>query len=247
MKSQAALSLPLLASVAWIAALVANPEPLSSHATLLVGIGLLGVTGVAVVGMLIVGGRWAQRLALVAFAGMVGVAAARPIDVWWVVAFAATVLTTIALLLPVTTAHLRQLPPATPVPVRAVLLPLGLVAFPYLLGLALWGSQSWASVLLGISAQLAALWYSRVFAGGLFVVRVAWPFLALALAPPQGGLPAVVSVVAALACLTLSWHSSVKMAFHPPQESGTTYAIPPELTPGEVLDSANLDERGIQQ
>ena len=244
MKSPVALGLPLLAAIAWIAALIADPGPFSSHALLLVGLGLMATVSVAVVGMLIVGGRWAQRTALGAAAGMLALAMVRPLDAWWIIATVITVVSITTLLLPKTTSRLRQLPPATPVPTRALLIPIGLVSFPFLLGFVLWGAESWASLVLGISAPVAALWYSRVFPGGLLVVRLAWPVLALVLGLAQSGLPRIVSIAAALACLALSWHSSVMMAFHPPQESGTTYAIPPELTPDEVLDSARIDESG---
>jgi hypothetical protein len=36
----------------------------------------------------------------------------------------------------------------------------------------------------------------------------------------------------------------VRDAFYPPTETGSAYAIPPELTPPEILDAADLDERG---
>jgi hypothetical protein len=34
------------------------------------------------------------------------------------------------------------------------------------------------------------------------------------------------------------------VAFYPPRETGKAYPIPPELAPKEVLDAAEIDERG---
>ena len=59
------------------------------------------------------------------------------------------------------------------------------------------------------------------------------------------GLPAgAVSAAMGLSAAVLAWHPSVKTAYHPPREAGSTFPIPPELTPRQILDSADLDEHG---
>ena len=91
---------------------------------------------------------------------------------------------------------------------------------------------------------MTALWFARVFPGGLYAVRILWPALAIGLSFTQWWAPAIVSVISGAAVAVLAWHPSVGVAFHPPREVGTVYPIPPELAPREVLDSAELDEHG---
>jgi hypothetical protein len=171
-------------------------------------------------------------------------AVARPIDIWWVAGFASTLLAAVALLSPALAKGLRRLPPAGGPPWRAMLIPLLLIGLPFLLGLAAWNRSSLATGLVGLGAPLAALWYSRVLPGGLLAVRVLWPALAVGLAFTQSVGPAIVCLVAGGSVAVLAWHPSVGVAFHPPREIGTVQPIPPELTPSEVLDAAELDDRG---
>jgi hypothetical protein len=96
----------------------------------------------------------------------------------------------------------------------------------------------------GLTAPLAAFWFARVLPGGLFGVRIVWPALALGLAFTLELWPALVSVCGGLGIAALAWHPSVGVSFHPPRERGTVYPIPPELAPREVLESAELDEKG---
>ncbi len=104
--------------------------------------------------------------------------------------------------------------------------------------------MSWATLTVGLTAPLAALLYTRVFPGGLYVVRFVWPGIALVLAPLQTLPAAILSVALGLIVLVIAWHPSVKVAFHPPTESGSSYSIPPELAPQEILDAARIDDTG---
>ncbi|MGH8952278.1 MAG: hypothetical protein ACRDX9_12705 [Acidimicrobiia bacterium] len=237
-------SVPLLAALIWAGAFVVDPGPLAPGSVLLMAIGLLGVTTVGLVGMTVTGGRWAHRVCLGSVGAMAVLAVIRPIDTIWVIALVVTVLAGVAILSPALTGARRKLPPATSPPLRAVMIPLLLIALPYLLGLAAWDQPSAGTMVAGLSAPMAALWYARVLPGGLYVVRVIWPALAIGLAFTQWLSPALVSALSGLVIAILAWHSTVKVAFHPPREVGSVYPIPPELAPGEVLDSANLDERG---
>jgi hypothetical protein len=136
------------------------------------------------------------------------------------------------------------LPAAFGPPERAVLIPLILLGFPTLLGFAAWDEQAATTLVVGLTAPIAAIWYSRVLPGGLLAVRILWPALAIGLAVTLGLAPGVTSLVGGALVAVLAWHPSVKVAFHPPREKGTAYAIPPELAPPEVLDAARLDEKG---
>jgi len=177
-------------------------------------------------------------------AGTLLLAVARPTDFWWLAGIVVSVLAIVAINTAKAGELARGLPSATGPPDRAVVLLVSLILVPLSLGLLCWGGTSWATIVVGISAPLTALWYSRVLPGGYYVARYAWPAAALVLAFFQ---PLVVGI--ASACLgvyiaIVAAHSSVKVAFYPPTERGTAYPLPPELTPREVLDEADLDERG---
>jgi hypothetical protein len=246
-KVSLASATPLLAVLLWVTALLSDPGPLASGSVLLVGVGLLGLATVAGVGMIVTGGRWARRTGLLAMAFTLVIAAIRPIDPIWVASLAATAFSGVALFSGAVTGSIRKLPAATGPPRRAVLVPLILIGLPFLLGLASWDEPTTGAVVVGLSAPITALWYSRVLPGGLLGVRALWPALAVGLSITMGLAPGAVAVVGGVTIAVLAWHPSVKHAFHPPREVGTSFPIPPELAPREVLDTANLDERGRPQ
>ncbi len=235
---------PLVAALLWAAALGIDSGPFSPGSVLLIVTGLLAPATVGMVGVTVTGGRWAHRTLLVAVAAMLSLAVLRPIDALWIVALVGTVLSGIALFSPTLTAGLRKLPVASGPPVRAVVLPLLLIGLPFPIGIAAWDEASVGTVVVGLTAPLAALWFARVFPGGLLAVRIIWPALAVGLAFTQWLAPAIVSAVSGIVVAALAWHPSVGVAFHPPREVGTVHPIPPELTPREVLDSADIDEHG---
>ncbi|HEX6222477.1 MAG TPA: hypothetical protein VF115_15405 [Acidimicrobiia bacterium] len=233
-----------LAALAWTLAILVDTSPLETAPALLVGLGLLAMSTVAMVGMIAVGGRWAHRLGLIAIASMVALAIIRPIDLFWGVAVGLTALSSMALLSPVVTRSIRRLPSASGPPPRAITPPLILLATPAVLGFLGNAAAPWALLVVGIAAPNVAWLYSRVLPGGLLAIRMIWPALAIALAPWMGWWAGTASVVMAAAVAVLSWHKSVKASYHPPREVGTAYPIPPELTPKEVLDAAEIDDRG---
>ena len=235
---------PLLVSLAWSAALMADPAPFGAAGAFLLALGMLSNASVAVVGLVVTGGRWAHRLALTTSTVGLAVAAFRPIDVWWGFALAITAIALAMLVSHPVRSRVRKLPAATGPPARAVLSPLALLAVPMVLGLVARGETTWATILVALAAPMVTLWYTRIIPGGLWAIRLVWPVLALAAAPLMSLVHAVTTVVIAGVVLYLTWDNSVKTAYHPPVESGSTFPIPPELAPGEVLDAANLDDRG---
>lgn len=237
-------STPLIAALAWAVAFALEPGPFAAGSVLLMMVGLLALTTVGMVGLTVTGGRWARRTSLGGLAAMCGLAIARPVDVLWVIALGVTALAAIAHLTPPLTAAVRRLPAAAGPPTRAVLIPLLLIGVPFPLGFAAWDEPSSGTMVIGLTAPLAALWFARVFPGGLLAIRVLWPILSIGLAFTQWLAPAIVSLFGGISIAILAWHPSVAVAFHPPRERGTVYPIPPELAPRDVLDSANLDERG---
>jgi hypothetical protein len=233
---------PLLAALAWWIALAIDPGPFSSPASaFLIGFGMITCGAVSVVGMILNESRWAHRLAWGVVAYTVVPALARPIDMAWFVGLSASVGAAIGLVL--IKPGIRRLPSATGPGERAVLIPIFLLAVPALLGVSVPG-PSWALLLLGLGSPVGAYLYSRVVSGGLLAVRVVWPLVALAVSPLLFWPGPLVMLVIAGLITALAWHPSVKAAFHPPREVGSTFPIPPELAPREVLDAARIDDTG---
>jgi hypothetical protein len=149
-----------------------------------------------------------------------------------------------SLLTPGLLSTIRKLPSASGPPPRAVVPALLLVGAPCLLGFTGNDAQPWALLTVGVSAPLVAFLFSRVLPGGLLAIRVIWPVVAATLAPWLGLAAGVTASVLAIAVVVLTWHPSVKASYHPPREVGTTFPIPPELAPREVLDAAEIDDTG---
>lgn len=236
--------MPLAASLVAVAAILVDPGPLSPERSLLFGLGSVTTSTVAVVGMVVSSGRWAHRLALVSLIGPIALALVRDVDGWWVATVVVAAVALAVLLSPSITGDIRKLPSASGPPPRAVLPPLILIGAPLAVGLAGIDSSAWALLSVGLTAPLAALLYSRVIPGGLWAVRVVWPALAIGLSPLLGWVGGLVSCAIAVAVAAASWGKDVKASYHPPREVGTTFPIPPELAPTEVLDAANVDEKG---
>lgn len=229
------------AVLCWTAVISVGAD-LSPTSTLMVGISMILTATIATVGILVTSGRWSRRLALVSLTMGPIAAASAPIDFLWLAAMALTAAASLVLLSPELV--IRKLPSATGPPQKAVLLPILLVVSPFAYGITADGSPSWALLVAGIGALVAAFLYARVIPGGLLAVRYLWPALAVGLGSVLDTVTALTSAALAVTVALLAWSSEAKTAFHPPRQVGTTYPIPPELSPTEILDAANIDERG---
>jgi len=235
---------PLMAAISWTIALIVDPAGLGPASVLLIGLGLLSMATVAVVGMILSGGLWARRLAFGVILACMLVATVRPIDPMWYVSLALTAVALAAMLLPSVTSRLRKLPSTSGPPPMSVLTPMVLLAAPFIIGLTAVNATPWAMIVVGLGALVSAFAYARVIPGGLFAVRILWPATAIGLSPLLGVPAGIESALLGIVVGGLAWHHTVKVAFHPPTETGTTYAIPPELAPQEVLDTAHIDDHG---
>ncbi len=231
------------ASIIWTLVLALDAD-IAPVAALLMGIGMIPTATVATVGMVVVGGRWARRLGLTGLGMTVVTALITSVGPLWVVGLGLTSIGAGAMFLPSTLSRIRKLPAATGPPWRAVAVPLLLVTAPFAYGVAAGGSHAWALALAGIGAPLTAFAYARVIPGGLLALRIGWPALALGVAPVLAPPAGITSAVLGVATAALAWHPSVKAAFSPPRETGSSYSIPPELAPSEILEAADIDERG---
>ena len=239
-----ATSLPLMAALAWIVALLIDPGPYDDGSIFLLGFGLLTMATVATVGMSLVGGRWALRTGYAVVAATFLLATVRPVDIAWIVAITSSATALIALTTKPVATSIRKLPAAAGPPERAVLLTLLLLGVPFALGLASWQGSTPATLVVAMTAPLIGWWYSRVLPGGLYVARYLWPMLAVGLSVFQEPVAAVVSAGLGITIAIVARDPSVKVAFYPPRERGSVFPIPPELAPHEILEAADVDEKG---
>ena len=98
------------------------------------------------------------------------------------------------------------------------------------------------ALIVGLSALVTCFWFVRTLPA-LLAVRIVWPLLAIG-QPIRWAFRRRRGVFAGIAVGTLAWHSSVRNSVHPLVESGSRVPIPPELAPREVLDAAEIDDRG---
>lgn len=239
-----AASLPLMAALVWIVALLIDPGPYDDGSVFMLGFGLLTMATVATVGMILVGGRWALRTGYAVVAATFLLATVRPVDVAWMIGITSSAIALIALATKPVTTSIRKLPAATGPPERSVLLTLLLLGVPFALGLASWQGSAPATLVVALTAPLTGWWYSRVLPGGLYVARYLWPILAIGLSVFQEPAAAVVSAGLGITIAIVARDPSVKVAFYPPRERGTIFPIPPELAPHEILEAADVDEKG---
>ncbi len=235
---------PLGVALAWLAALAVDTGRLGPGALTLVAMGLVSLASVSTVGMVVNRSRWARRTGWLPVVIGGGLALSRDLDIAWVVAVAVTFAAAVALGGRGLDQLVRRLPAATGPPSRAVLVPLILLTVPGALGLAGGGEVGAQTVVVGLSSLAAAIWFARALPGALMIVRYLWPLLALTLSATQPLSVAIVSVIASAIVAATSWHPSVKTAVHPPYQGGTAIPIPPELAPRQILDAAEVDERG---
>lgn len=235
-------SLLIFSTGAWTVVMALHPAPRPTVAVVGIAVSLWTATVAAIAGMVVSRSRWARRTALAVTAAQAILAVIWPVDGWWAAAAVAGVGTALAVGGPWLNGIVRSRPAASGPPTRVILIPLLLISVPFLLGVAGSG-RAWA-LIAWLSALLAAFWFIRVLPGALIVVRLGWPVLALALAWPLGWPAGAVLAASGLALPALSWHSSVTTAVRPLVRQGSIVPVPPELAPRDVLDAANLDERG---
>lgn len=220
-----------------------EPGIYTAQSVLLIGVGLLIVVTIGTVGLVLVGGRWAHRSLLIALGATLVLAASRPVDPIGIAALSFTGAGLVALFSPRQFRLVRNLPAAGGPPPKAVAVAILSLAAPLAIGLIPTEPNPWA---MGFSSfcVLSGFFYSRTVPGGLALLRIGVPLAALTLALPMGTAHAVTAIGLALIIAILSWSKDAAVAFRPLIERGTTYAIPPELAPKEVLDRAGVDERG---
>ncbi len=234
---------PMLAVLIWLGAIMLEPGPYHPNSVLLVGLGWLLLSTVATVGLVLVGGRWALRTLIVVLGTTLWVGTVIPLSSWNMAGLGATALGLILLLSPRQHRLIRKLPSASGPPARSVIVTLGALGLPLALGLVPADANAWV-IVMAACGPLTALLYSRTIPGGLAAIRFGLIAASLALAALMPLPHAIAAVVLSAAITAIAWSSDVAVAFRPLIEKGTSYAIPPELAPKEILDRAGIDEKG---
>jgi hypothetical protein len=234
---------PMVAVLIWLAAIMLDPGPYHPNSVLLTGLGWLLLSTVATVGLVLVGGRWALRTLVVVLGTTLWVGAVVPLSAWSMAGLGASAVSLILLLSPRQHRLVRKLPTAGGPPARSVIVTLAALGLPLALGLIPTDANSWV-IVMATCGPLAALLYSRTLPGGLAAIRFGLIAASLALAALMPLPHAIAAVLVSVAITATAWSSDVAVAFRPLIEKGTSYAIPPELAPKEILDRAGIDERG---
>lgn len=235
----------VVASIAWALRLVAADEPLAGSSAVLVAADGLLLALVAAGGLLLARSRWSRYLSVAVLAAEAAVAAFLPWDGWSAATIAGLALAAGVVAAPPLTSWVRRLPAAGRPSMAVVAIPLGLLAMPGAVGVAMLdgpGAAQW--VLAGLALVLA--WsYGRAHVAGLWGLRLAFP-VAAAVAAVTAGWPGWLVIALTGAAITaLSWRREARLAavpLAPPRVP--VFRIPPELAPPEVLEAAGLDRQG---
>lgn len=243
MKPNLIAATPMVAILIWMAAIMVDPGPYHQSSVLLTGLGWLLLSTVATVGLVLVGGRWALRTLVVVLGTTLWVGTVIPLSGWSMAGLGASAAGLILLLSPRQHRLVRKLPSASGPPARSVIVTLGALGMPLALGLIPADPNAWV-IVMGACGPLAALLYSRTLPGGLSALRFGMITASLALAVLMPLPHAIIAFLVSAAITVIAWSPDVAVAFRPLIEKGTSYAIPPELAPKEILDRAGIDERG---
>lgn len=239
-----AVAVLFISGLSWALRLVIGSGPWPADSAALLSAWILMMTAIAVVGMLVASARWARRLgAALALAGL-ALAVALPTDGLWWVGLVSSGAALSAMLGRVTSAAVRELPPAEGPPPTVVALLLTLAATPgavAAVSVAGIGPGGW----LGVGTAMVGLaWYGKAGPYAAWVARLVIP-VTLAVA---GGVvrswPGLVLVVAAAAVMWLAWRPQSLVAVQPLITRSRGRPMFPELVPPEVLEAAGLDEKG---
>ena len=234
---------PMTAVLVWLAAIMLDPGPYQPTSVLLIGLGWLLLSTVATVGLVLVGGRWALRTLIVVLGTTLWVGTVIPLSPWSMAGLGASAAGLILLLSPGRHRLVRKLPSASGPPTRSVIVTLAALGLPLALGVIPADPNSWV-IVMAASGPVAALLYSRTIPGGLAAMRFGLMGASLALAALMTLPHSIVAVLVSVATTAIAWSTEVAVAFRPLIEKGTSYAIPPELAPKEILDRAGIDESG---
>lgn len=227
------------------ALLLSLGQALAPSSAVVAGLGMVVATVVASAGTLLARGRWAAPLDAAIAVTWIGVAVAAPLDGLSVSLIAVAAVAVTASLGPWLGRWVRHLPRADGPPPAAVVMLLTLVATPAAAALSSPGGIGPGAITFAGWSLLLAVALARITVGSLTAARVLHPAAAVAAAIESGWPGGLVIAAAGALVACLAWRGDVTLAVAPAApRRGEVFAIPPELVPPEVRESAGLDQSG---
>jgi hypothetical protein len=195
--------------------LAVAPDPFASSSAAVIAIGAVMFAIIAVVGLVLVRGRWARWMSVALALAIAGITAVGEFDVWsWIALF--TALAGLGVLLGRwLDGWIRARPSATGPDPKVVVLLLGLLAIVPAVGLAAPGGLQTAHGVLGAGAVLLAWAYGKAQVWSLWAIRLVLPVLGIAAAiasPPAG---AALLLVLVGGVVGLAWTPEALLAAQP--------------------------------
>ena len=218
----------------WVLTFSANGD--SRH--LLLAIGLILLSAVGITGLVVARGKWARRYLWIMLAAQGAVFVVVEPSI---VALTASALAALALGVTSVDGWMRQLPRADAPPDESVLLPLGLLAIPVVIGLTrVPDGMDWTFAGL---ATVAAWSYGRAHIRTLWAIRVALLPVTLAIAGwEQDG---AILILFGAALSAVAWRSGALRGVQPLEARRVTaQPVFAEMTPSGLMESIGRDEHG---
>ena len=226
--------------------LISHPSNLALDvsARIMLSSGLVLLTTIAAVALTVNHSRWALRTFIATTVAAISVAVlTTPSPSWYLVMTGASMsifLHTSGAAEPL----VRQLPPPAPLPTAPLLLMLGLVKAPVLIG-AIDATRP-THIVVALAGPGIAWRYSQAGPVGLWLARLAFPILGLGSVltstAPQGS--AITTYVVVLTAL--SWTKEARLAAVPLVTQARLKPVFAELAPPDILAEAGYDAHGRQ-
>lgn len=201
--------------LAFAAHLALAPEPFAASSGLVVAVGIVIFTVIAVIGLLINRGKWSRVLSIVLVAGILGLGAVTEPTVWALLGVGTALGALFGLTGRWLSGWIRPRPSATGPGPRVVMLVLGLLALVPAVGVAAPAGLAAGHGVLGAGGVLLAWSYSKAQPWALWALRLGLPIAAVpaVLAGPPGG--SVLLGLMAAALTALAWTEDARLAVTP--------------------------------
>lgn len=205
----------LAAGMVWALRLAFRPDPFSPASAALVAFSIVATSLVAAAGIAISHGRWSRRLAL----GLVGteaiLAAAMPLDGWGWVGIGSVGVAMIALTGPWLDGWLRRRPAAGGPAPAPMLVAIGAVVLPGVVGAAVPDEVTAGHWALAAAGLVLGFGFARAQGWGLWGIRLALPAAAVwaAVTSPWPGAVAILAATGAM--VAAAWRRESTVAVYP--------------------------------
>ena len=203
------------------------PEPFARPSALVIAVGVVMFTVIAISGLLINRGKWSRVLSIVVCGGVLVLAGLASVTLWSLVAIVGALGALLGLSGRWLTGWLRPRPSATGPGTRVVFLVLGTLGLVPAVGIASPAGLETGHGILGAAGVLLAWGYSKANVWALWGLRLVLPLAAIpaiVTSPPAG---AVFLAVYVAALTVLAWTADARIAVTPTYDRlpGPRYGI----------------------